>query len=139
VVSIGTQGDGDCSSRDSRALASGWLSPILALEIAGRGGRPPISGELRSLIRQMSVENVLWGAPRIQSELLKLGFTVARSTVAKYMATMNNPSGLRWDTFLRNHAPHVTAMDLFVVPTISFIELHVLAIVRLARREPCRE
>jgi hypothetical protein len=49
----------------------------------GRGGRPPISAELRALIRRMSVENVLWGAPRIQGELLKLGFTVAQSTVAK--------------------------------------------------------
>ena len=52
----------------------------------GRGGRPPIQSELRALIRRMSVENVLWGAPRIQGELLKLGFTVAQSTVAKYMA-----------------------------------------------------
>jgi hypothetical protein len=51
-----------------------------------RGGRPPISVELRALIRRMSVENVLWGAPRIQGELLKIGFTVAQSTVAKYMA-----------------------------------------------------
>src|SRR5262245_43409505 len=50
-----------------------------------RGGRPPISAELRALIRQMSLENVLWGAPRIQGELLKLGFTVAQSTVARYM------------------------------------------------------
>src|SRR5262245_54799546 len=56
----------------------------------GRGGRPPISAELRTLIRQMSVENVLWGAPRIQGELLKLGFTVAQSTVAKYMAKRDN-------------------------------------------------
>ena len=48
-----------------------------------RGGRPPISAELRALIRRMSRENVLWGAPRIQGELLKLGFTVAQSTVAK--------------------------------------------------------
>jgi hypothetical protein len=46
------------------------------------GGRPPISAELRTLIRQMSVENVLWGAPRIQGELLKLGFAVAQSTFA---------------------------------------------------------
>jgi transposase InsO family protein len=101
----------------------------------GRGGRPPIQSELRALIRRMSVENVLWGAPRIQGELLKLGFTVAQSTVAKYMAKRDNPSGQRWGTFLRNHAPHIAAMDLFVVPTIGFIQLYVLVIVRLARRE----
>ena len=49
------------------------------------GGRPQISVELRALIRQMSIENQLWGAPRIHGELLKLGFDVAQSNVAKYM------------------------------------------------------
>ena len=98
-------------------------------------GRPPVSAELRALIRQMSLENVLWGAPRIQGELLKLGFTVARSIVAKYMVKRDDPSGQNWGTFLRNHAPHIAAMDLFVVPTIGFIQLYVLVIVRLARRE----
>src|SRR4029079_7285162 len=101
----------------------------------GRGGRPPIRAELRALIWRMSVENVLWGAPRIQGELLKRGVTVAQSTVAKYMAKRDNPSGQRWGTFLRNHAPHIAAMDLFVVPTIGFVQLYVLVIVRLARRE----
>src|SRR5712671_1597493 len=99
------------------------------------GGRPPIGAELRALIRRMSIENVLWGAPRIQGELLKLGFTVAQSTVAKYMVRNAGPSDQRWSTFLRNHAPHIAAMDLFVTPTIRFIQLYVLVIVRLARRE----
>jgi len=49
------------------------------------GGRPQIEADLRVLIRRMSVENPLWGAPRIHGELLKLGFQVAQSTVAKYM------------------------------------------------------
>jgi transposase InsO family protein len=101
----------------------------------GRGGRPPIQPELRALIRRMSVENVLWGAPRIQGELLKLGFVVAQSTVARYMARKGDPSGQTWGPFLRNHAPHIAAMDLLVVPTIGFIQLYVLVIVRLARRE----
>ena len=99
------------------------------------GGRPPINAELRALIRRMSIENVLWGAPRIQGELLKLGFAVAQSTVAKYMAQNRDRPGQSWATFLRNHAPHIAAMDLFVVPTISFFQLYVLVIVRLARRE----
>src|SRR6202040_14353 len=50
-----------------------------------RGGRPQIEADLRTLIRRMSVENPLWGAPRIHGELLKLGFAVAQSSVAKYM------------------------------------------------------
>src|SRR3981081_4075913 len=48
------------------------------------GGRPQIETDLRALIRQMSIENSLWGAPRIHGELLKLGFEVAQSSVAKY-------------------------------------------------------
>jgi transposase InsO family protein len=91
--------------------------------------------ELRALIQRMSLENVFWGAPRIQGELLKLGFVVAQSTVAKYMAKKDDPPGQSWCTFLRTHAPQIAAMDLFVVPTIGFAQLHILVIIRLARRE----
>src|SRR4029077_5831709 len=84
------------------------------------GGRPPISAEVRALILQMSVENRLWGAPRVHGELLKLGFTVAQSTVAKYMARKSDPSGQSWGTFVHNHVPQIAAMDLFVVPTLGF-------------------
>jgi hypothetical protein len=56
-----------------------------------RGGRPPVETELRALIRQMSIENPLWGAPRIHGELLKLGFEIARSSVAKYMVERRGP------------------------------------------------
>jgi transposase InsO family protein len=98
------------------------------------GGRPRIDADLR-MIRRMSIENALWGAPRIHGELLKLGFIVAQSTVAKYMAKKGDHSGQSWGTFLRNHAPHIAAMDLFVVPTIGFSLLYVLIVVRLGRRE----
>src|ERR1700736_3515765 len=85
-----------------------------------RGGRPQIDTELRALIRLMSLENPLWGAPRIQGELLKLGFAVAQSSVAKYMVKRRGPPSQGWRTFLRNHAQVIAAMDLFVVPTIGF-------------------
>ena len=55
------------------------------------GGRPQVDAELRALIRRMSVENPLWGAPRIHGELLKLGFEVAQSSVAKYMVERHGP------------------------------------------------
>src|ERR1700720_201882 len=61
------------------------------------GGRPPIETELRALIRRMSVENPLWGAPRIHGELLKLGFEVAQSSVAKYMVRRRGPPSLARD------------------------------------------
>jgi transposase InsO family protein len=100
-----------------------------------RAGRPPIESDLRALIRQMSVENPLWGAPRIHGELLKLGFEVAQSSVAKYMVKRRGPPSLGWRTFLRNHAPDIAAMDLFVVPTIGFELLYGFVIVRLDRRD----
>src|SRR5260221_7111159 len=100
-----------------------------------QGGRPQIHTELRALIRRMSVENPLWGAPRIHGELLKLGFEVAQSSVAKYMVKGRGPPNQGWRTFLRNHAPDIAAMDLSVVPTIGFDLLYAFVIVRLARRD----
>ncbi len=100
-----------------------------------RGGRPAIEADLRALIRRMSIDNPLWGAPRIHGELLKLGFKVAQSTVAKYMSKRWGLPGQGWPTFLRNHAPDIAAMDLFVAPTIGFRLLYAFVIVRLDRRE----
>ena len=99
------------------------------------GGRPQIDTDLRALIRRMSIENPLWGAPRIHGELLKLGFEVAQSSVAKYMVKRHGPPSQGWRTFLRNHAPDIAAMDLFVAPTIGFDLLYGLVIIRLARRD----
>ena len=77
----------------------------------------------------------MWGAPRVHGELLKLGFEVAQSSVAKYMVKRCGPPSQRWRTFLSNHAADIAAMDLFVVPTIGFDLLYALVIVRLARRD----
>jgi transposase InsO family protein len=98
------------------------------------GGRPQIDADLRVLIRVMSIDNPLWGAPRIHGELLKLGFEVAQSSVAKYMVKQSGPPSQGWRTFLRNHAPDIAAMDLFIAPTIGFDLLYGLVIIRLARR-----
>jgi hypothetical protein len=99
------------------------------------GGRPQIDADLRALIRRMSVDNPLWGAPRIHGELLKLGFEVAQSSVGKYMVKRAGTPTQGWSTFLRNHAPDIAAMDLFVVPTIGFDLLYAFVIVRLDRRD----
>jgi transposase InsO family protein len=73
--------------------------------------------------------------PRIHGELLKLGFRVSQSTVAKYMVKRRGPPSQGWRIFLRNHAPDIAAMDLFVVPTIGFKLLSGLVIVRIDRRD----
>ena len=100
-----------------------------------RVGRPRVQTKLRALIRQMSVENPLWGAPRIHGELLKLRFDVSQSSVAKYMPKRRGPPSQGWRAFLANHAPDIAAMDLFVVPTIGFDLLYAFIIVRLDRRD----
>jgi len=79
---------------------------------------PPHSGndrEIRDLIRRMSKETSLWGAPRIHGELLMLGIEVAQSTVARYMIRRQGPPSQGWKTFLRNHAAGIASIDLFVV------------------------
>jgi transposase InsO family protein len=99
-----------------------------------RGGRPQIPVEIRHLIREMSMANRLWGAPRIHGELLKLGIEVAQSTVAKYMARSGRGRSQTWKTFLHNHAAGIAAMDFLIVPTIGFKLLFVLVILRHQRR-----
>jgi transposase InsO family protein len=84
-------------------------------------GRPCASPDLIRLIRRMSQENPLWGAPRIRSELLLLGYNVAEATVAKYMTRRGRrPPSQTWRTFLRNHLRTTAACDFFVVPTATF-------------------
>src|ERR1700741_3649434 len=99
-----------------------------------RGGRPKVPMEIRSLTREMSLANRLWGAPRIHGELLKLGIEVAQSTVAKYMARRGRGRSQTWKTFLDNHSAGIGAMDFLIVPTVGFRLLFVLVILRHERR-----
>ncbi len=100
-----------------------------------RVGRPQLDGELRDLIRQMSMANPLWGAPRIHGELLMLGIEVAQSTVAKYMVPRSRrPPSQSWKTFLPNYAAGIASIDLFVVPTAFFKLLYGLVILHHDRR-----
>src|SRR3979411_1919752 len=99
-----------------------------------RGGGPTVPPEIRKLIREISIANPLWGAPRIHGELLKLGVGIGQTSVAKYMVRRRDPPSQGWRTFLRNHADGIAAMDLFVVPTISFRLLYGLLIMGHGRR-----
>jgi hypothetical protein len=100
-----------------------------------RPGRPRVSRELRELIQRMSKENPLWGAPRIHGELLKLGFEIAESTVSKYMIQRRGPPSQTWRTFLRNHAHAIAAIDLCVVPTLTFECLFAFLVLGHGRRQ----
>ena len=98
------------------------------------GSRPKTPADIQKLIREMSLANPFWGAPRIHGELLKLGIDVGQTTVAKYMARRRRPPSQGWRTFVRNHTDAIASMDMFVLPTISFRLLYGLLILRHSRR-----
>jgi putative transposase len=100
----------------------------------GQPGRPAVSREIRDLIRRMSRENPLWGAPHIHGELLKLGIAIGETSVAKYMARHRQPPSQTWRTFLNNHVRALVSIDFFTVPTIRFQVLYVFLVLAHERR-----
>ena len=100
----------------------------------GRTGRPAVSREVRDLIRTMSRENPLWGAPRIHGELLKLGIDIGETSVSKYMVRHGKPPTQTWRTFLDNHIRQLVSVDFFTVPTVRFQVLYVFLVLAHERR-----
>ena len=101
-----------------------------------RLAEPRISAETRTLIGEMSADNLTWGAERIRGELLKLGIQVSKRTVQKYTNRKDTPrpSGQTWATFLQNHAPQIWACDFIQVYDILFRSLFVFVIMEHASR-----
>src|SRR5262245_19127730 len=97
-----------------------------------RAGRPPLDRELRALIRRMSLENPLW-VPRAST--VSCSSWALRSRSRALRSRRRGAPSQGWRTFLRNHAPDIAAMDLFIAPTIGFEPLYAIIIVRLNRRE----
>jgi len=100
----------------------------------GKPGRPAVPKEVRALIRTMSRENSLWGAPRIHGELLKLGIEIGETSVGKYMVRGRKPPSQTWRTFLENHLKTMVSVDFFTVPTIRFQVLYVFLVLAHDRR-----
>jgi hypothetical protein len=102
-------GSHGCGTIGVRALLIVKPETVIARDFASIGdGRVGVakaahlySPEVRNLIRQMSLANPRWGAPRIHGELLKIGIEVSQATVAKYMARHGKPPSQTWRTFLR--------------------------------------
>jgi putative transposase len=81
--------------------------------------------------------NTTWGAPRVQGELLKLGFVVSERTVARYLRSVRRRSdtGRGWLTFLANHREMIAALDFFTVPTVTFRMLYCFFVIEHGRRK----
>ncbi len=101
---------------------------------SGNSGRPAVTKEVRDLIRRMSRENPIWGAPRIHGELLKLGIDIGETSVSKYMVRCRKPPSQTWRTFLANHLKSLVSVDFFTVPTIRFQILYVFLVLAHDRR-----
>src|SRR2546425_3636622 len=93
-------------------------------------GRPPMSTEIRKLVRTMAAANVLWGAPRIHGELLKLGFEISERTISRLMPKRCKEPSQTWKTFLNNHVGQLVSIDFFTVPTLQLRVLFVFVISR---------
>ena len=100
----------------------------------GKPGRPVVPKDVRELIRAMSRENPIRGAPRIYGELLKLGIEIGETSVSKYMVCRGRPPSQTWKTFLENHVKSMVSVDFFVVPTIQFQILYVFLVLAHERR-----
>jgi len=100
----------------------------------GKRGRPAVPKQVRQLIRMLSSENPLWGAPHIHGELLKLGINIGETSVSKYMVRHRKPPSQSWRTFLDNHLKTMVSVDFFVVPTIRFQILYVFLVLAHERR-----
>jgi putative transposase len=100
----------------------------------GQLGRPPVPKYVRELIRRMSRENPLWGAPRIHGELLKLGIDIGETSVGKYLVRTRKPPSQTWRTFLENHVKTMVSVDFFTVPTVRFQVLYVFLVLAHDRR-----
>ena len=100
----------------------------------GKPGRPRVPKEVRELIRTMSRENPLWGAPKIHGELLKPGIDIGETSVSKYMLRRRRPPSQTWKAFLANHIKSMVSVDFFTVPTIRFQILYVFLVLAHERR-----
>jgi putative transposase len=101
-----------------------------------RRGKPPLAGDILSLIRQMAKENRTWGAERIRGELLKLELRVSNSTIQNYINEVRKPGSPRqtWATFLRNHAKEIWACGFLQTYDLFFRTVFVFVIIELGSR-----
>lgn len=101
-----------------------------------RGGRPPLSPEIISLIQRMATEKRLWGAEPIRGELRKLGWCVGKGMVLTYLRQVRpvRPPSQTWITFIQNHATEIWACDFLQITDVWFRSLFVIVILELGSR-----
>jgi putative transposase len=115
-------------------MAAHTIQALLAESIAAKRTRARVYLEIRNLVRTMAVANPIWGAPRIQGELLKLGIEISARTVSRLMPKKDRKPTQTWMTFLRNHVGQVVSIDFFTVATVPLRVLYVFIVLAHDRR-----
>ena len=115
-------------------MASRWLPFILAMEIETTGWQANSSvGDTQAYPRDEHCQSAVgsasdpWRTPQARHRY-------RTNQRGQYMVRRRDPPSQGWRTFLRNHADGIAAMDMFVVPTISFRLLYGLLIMGHGRR-----
>ncbi|MDI7230549.1 integrase core domain-containing protein, partial [Leptospira santarosai] len=92
-------------------------------------------------IRDMLKDNSNWGASRIHSELLMLGFNASLSTVKRIIKRIKNLTSRpfngwnAWLLFISQIKDYTVAMDFFKIQTIYGITLYSLAFIHIGSRK----
>ena len=104
-------------------------------------GRPRISPELEALILRLAKENPAWGYGKLEGELGKLGYDIARSTIRDVLKRKHVPPaperanrGSSWRTFLCHHKHEILACDFFTVETAWLKTVYILFFIELGSR-----
>jgi putative transposase len=102
------------------------------------GGRPAVDPKVKALIKQMMEANPLWGAPRIDGQLMKLGIEISERTVSRLIPKGRKPPSQTWRSFLDNHIKDIVSLDFFTVPRVSLGVLFVFVVLAHNRRRVLR-
>ena len=102
-------------------------------------GRPPITKAMKLLIKNMKIENYLWGCKRIQDELEKISIAVSRETIRKVIQDYRKSGDIKpnysWSRFLKTHWQSLFACDFFTVDIFGLKRFYVFFIIELKSRK----